>query len=489
MMSSKESRALALAKRMPDTPGEIVARMQDHLREQELPERGMAAALNDFYVRLDAAGLPPALVTEEIYDAVATSRSRLRSLLKGLEMFAPDVPLAPAAPVKQRWDAWLNGKYNAKPKKEGFSRRVGMAPQDWPTNWREALPALDKTVRPYGHRLPRPKPKTRDAIISAMGLLAESRRWAAERDVAVGCDPVEELFEVYQRYLLLERAVSFRTAADYFERIRMFFVRAGLFKAAGLEALADITGTLVEEAADQDPGKWQSIREFRKEFMLADVLHRAVAADSEAQKYPGHTTKALRLRQQAVSYALLVNTGDRQGDLRTFRIGIDIVRSPCGYWRHGICQSKTDNRKEIGLLWPGTCALIDAHVLADRPDWMINQRVEDLHGCNLLTLTDAVLNNGFINRRLEKDFKISGHLVRTLITDLIRRAHPDALWAAREMLGHTDRFMQEIYRSDFAESAAVRAMDQLYAELERAGCPSKICPAEPLLVVVRRRRS
>lgn len=88
-----------------------------------------------------------------------------------------------------------------------------------------------------------PHPKTQ---LSAMG-----RRWASERDVQVGCDLTEELFEIYQRYLLLERAVSFRTAADYCERIRMFFMRAGLFDAASLQALSDITGTLVEEAADR----------------------------------------------------------------------------------------------------------------------------------------------------------------------------------------------------------------------------------------------
>jgi len=66
MKSSRNDRALALAKRMPDTPGDVVARMQKHLREQELPERGMAAAMNDFYARLEAAGVLPALVTEDI---------------------------------------------------------------------------------------------------------------------------------------------------------------------------------------------------------------------------------------------------------------------------------------------------------------------------------------------------------------------------------------------------------------------------------------
>ncbi len=62
-----------------------------------------------------------------------------------------------------------------------------------------------------------------------------------------------------------------------------------------------------------------------------------------------------------------------------------------------------------------------------------------------------------------------GYVPKQMYAWTIRRERPDALWASREMLGHTDRFMQEIYRSDFAESGAIRAMDQLYAELERAG--------------------
>ena len=43
-----------------------------------------------------------------------------------------------------------------------------------------------------------------------------------------------------------------------------------------------------------------------------------------------------------------------------------------------------------------------------------------------------------------------------------------AMWAAQHMLGHADRTMQEVYRSDFAESEAVMRMDARLAEVESA---------------------
>jgi len=87
--------------------------------------------------------------------------------------------------VTQHWDAWLNARYNAKPQKQWVCRRVGLAPHDWPDAWSAALPNPDRTVRPYGTRLPRLAPRTRDAVISAVGLLAKSRDWVATRGVEI----------------------------------------------------------------------------------------------------------------------------------------------------------------------------------------------------------------------------------------------------------------------------------------------------------------
>ncbi len=480
MTDTRSRKVAALPPRVPDLPPAVLARMQDHLREKELPARGLAAAMQDFYARLNAAGLPPELVTPDIYAAVGTSRSRLRALITGLRAFAPEVPLAPAAEVTRRWDAWLNARYNAKPHKPRASPLQGLPLTAWPEAWQSAVPMLERTVRPYGTPLRPLGLKTRASIISAVGLLAASRDWAAGQGVVVPDHPSAELFEAYERYLLLERQVSFRSGGDYCERLRMFFLRAGLFNETSLAALDDILGALREAASDETPGKQAVLRAFRQRFQLGDVLHKAKALTAQAAALPGHSVEALRLRQTALLYAFLVNTGDRQGDLRLARIGQEIVRGPDGIWRHDLRQGKSGRRKEMEALWPGTCALLDAHLLADRPAWQIENRVAELDGLNLLTLSETVLHKGFLNRRLEEDFqlaaapdepdtpKLTGHLIRTLIVDAIRRARPDALWAAQHMLGHAERTMQEVYRSDFRESEAVLRMDETLARIEAA---------------------
>lgn len=483
MIPDRTKKVENLPARVPDIPPVVVARMQAHLRESDFPARGCAAAMQDFYARLHAAGLPPELATPDVFEGVGTSRSRLRALLAGLRTFAPEVPLASAAEAARRWNAWLNARYNAKPSKPRASPLQGLPAADWPEAWLAALPALDRTVRPYGKPLRPIRPRTRAAVVSAVGLLAASRTWAAGHGVDLPDRPCADLFEAFERYLLLEREVSFRSGADYLERLRMFFLRAGLFDAEGLNVLEELVGALRESASEETPRKRATLRAFRRRFELSDVLHRAVALADQAASLPGHSAGALRLRQTAVAYALLVNTGDRQGDIRLARLGKEIARDAEGIWRHDLRQGKTGGRKELEALWPGTCRLLDAHVLGDRPQWQIASRILDLDGANLLTLSNTTLHEGFLNRRLEQDFqlhgeevgqddskeKLAGHLIRTLIVDAIRRVRPDALWAAQHMLGHAERTMHEVYRSDFSESEAVRQMDKLLAEIERVG--------------------
>ncbi len=465
MESDPEHRSGDLARRMPHVPPVVVARMQTHLRQGAFPQRGMPAVLEDFYVRLEATGLAPEQAGPEIFRAVGTSRSRFRCLVAALRKFAPEVPLAGSIPVRQEWDRWLNERYNKKAPVKRVARRVGLPPEAWPHAWHTALPGLDRSVRPYGERLRKLAPGTRATVISAVGLLARSRQWAADRGVELPSAPSEELFTGFLHYLEEERDVSFGTARDYLESARMFFLRAGLFDEASYQAIGDLIGALAAEAADNDPGKWARLREFRKVFSLADVLKAALASSVLGKTLAGNSAMAFRLRQKAMIYALLVNTGDRQGDLRAYRIGIELVRDDDGTWYHGIRQGKTSRKKDLDALWPGTSALIDRHILGDRPEWQLLGRLAEIEGMNLLTLSDHVVSKGYINRRLAADFHIHGHLVRTLIADLIRRTQPDALWALQAMLGHTDRHMQKVYRSEFDESKAVQDFDALLGQL------------------------
>ncbi|WP_143597950.1 site-specific integrase [Thioclava sp. JM3] len=465
MTKTRDQRAGELPARMPHVPRNVVERMQDHLRQKEFSQRGMPAALEAFFVELYNSGLAPEQVTAEVFRLTGTSRSRFRCLVAALRQFAPDVPLSPSVPVKQEWDRWLNARYNKKEKVEGPTRLVGLAPDHWPVAWRTALPTLERSVRPYGVRLKPLAPKTKSALVSAVGLLARARSWAASRGVDLPECPSDELYDGFLHYLDEERNVSFGTARDYLQCVRMFFLRAGLFDEESFEAIGELISALHCEAVATDPGKWERLKEFRTRFTLAGLLDEADAARAEAECLPGGSTSAFKLRQKAMIYALLVNTGDRQGDLREYRVGVDLCRSDTGDWGHGIRQNKTGNKKDLDLLWPGTSALIDRFILGDRPDWMLAQRLGEVEGMNLLTLSERVVAEGYINRRLAQDFGIHGHLVRTLIADLLRRARPDALWALQKMLGHTNRTTQRVYRSDFDESVAVRNFDALIGTL------------------------
>lgn len=472
MPRNRDARVADLAGRLPSAPPAVVARMQAYLKEQDFPVRGLVAVMEEFYAALAAAGSPPEEVTAGIFERVATSRSRLRALLRGLAAFDPTVPLAPAAPVTQAWDRWLNARYNQKPRKQRLSTRIAASPEDWPDSWQQILPTLDRTVRPHGKALRPPAPRTREAIIQAVGMLATCRVWARERDVDVPEYPSADLIEIFHRYLVNERGVSPVTVLSYLERIRMLFLRGGLLDPETDAEISELIGLNTELATEQDPSKQRIMKAFRRQFSIGILLHKAVAAADEARALPGNRTEALRLRQKSVAYALLLNTADRQGDLRHLRIGMELLREASGVWRHDLRQSKTSVKKPLGPLWPVTCALIDAHLLADRPAWQIEARYAELQGCNLLTLSETVLGETFINRRLAVDLalslpnsQISGHLIRTLVTDAIRRARPDAVWAAQQMLGHSDRWMQETYRSDFVEAGAVHGMSLLIDKL------------------------
>ena len=491
----RNARADALGRRMPSAPPQVVARMQAHLRHEDLG-RGMVAAMEDFYARLAAAGLPPARATPEIFAAVGSSRSRLRTLLKGLVMFDPYTPLAPASTATKDWDRWLNARYNSKPQRRRRSRRVAALPEVWPAEWREAIPALDRTVRAYG-RVMRPLArKTRDTTLQAVGMLVSGTAWAVARDVDLPADLSPDLVEAFYRYLSLERCVAPGTVVDYLERLQMFFLRGKLLDSETDAVISELIALHSDLAGDIEPAKRAVLRAFRQSFDLGDVLRAAATAGEKARALPGHTTAALRLRQKGVAYALLVNTADRQGDLRTARIGREFVRGADGLWRHDIRQKKGGRRKELEALWPITCALLDDHLLGDRPVWLMEARLDELDGANLLTLSEEnILNRGFLNSRLSMDFPVtvpsteeeqpeetsdgeakdgadnrerqrhlSGHLIRTLITDAIRRTRCDAVWAAQQLLGHSDRYMHETYRSDFDEAGAVGAMAE---ELDR----------------------
>ncbi len=459
---TRAERAALLLRRMPHVPEAVKVRFRAGFMQKDQPS-GLPKSLERFYAHLEAVGRSPAQVETEDFEALSKSRSMHRALLAGLRWYAPDVPLAAARPISQKWDHWLNATYNQKPLKPKRSTQVGLAAEDWPEAWQDAIPLLDQVTRVDGRRLPALAPKTRDSVVQAVGMLAVANIWARKRGVELDGTLSPDLFESFTRFMLLEREVSARTVADYLERIRMLADRGQLLSSEARLTLTDLVGALREDAADQEPGKRAALRSFREQFSLTDLVKRALALAVEADMAPDGTAEAERKRRIAVILALLVNTGDRQGDLSRLTIGEHVSRGEDGEWAIGLRQAKTGRSKDLGPLWALTGALIEAHILAGRPDWQIEDRVNDLNGCNLLSLSETPFHRYYATSVLREEFGISGHLVRTLITDLLRNGRPDAAWAAQEMLGHSNRWMQATYQSDFRATAAIRQWHLLLA--------------------------
>jgi hypothetical protein len=454
-IQTREARAEAMVVRLPHVPKPVAAAMAAHFRQKDFTCRGVPAALEAFFGHLAGAGRSPLQARTEDFETVSTSRTRLYALLYGLKTFAPHVPLAAARPVQQRYDAKLNATYNAKEMRPRKGQRVALVPERWPTSWQGPLPLLDKRVR-FGEAVfARLAPRTRNSVVQAVGMCARAREWAGGKGVAVSDAFDDELVDVTARYLLVERAVSPRTTADYFERIRMFALRGNLIDEAGYAALSDAIAELRDDANAVTPGKIAKVREFERKWHLGDILIRAHELSCEAEALPGHTASRARLALKAVVLGLLVNGCDRQGDLQKWRIGREIVRMPTGAWSPAFRQGKSGGLKENGALWAPVCAMVDAHVLGDRPSWLIEQRVAELDGMHMCSLGPDPFGAYLPSTFIREEFEIGAHLVRTLVTDLLRRHQPDAAWAAQLLLGHATRTMQQSYRTDFRDVAAV----------------------------------
>ncbi|WP_111467528.1 hypothetical protein [Cereibacter changlensis] len=172
----------------------------------------------------------------------------------------------------------------------------------------------------------------------------------------------------------------------------LFARRGSQLSAEAEERFLEIHTALESEASDATPTKHAKIRTFLSKHGLSDLLHAANRCLDEANAFPAHGAAAFRLRRKAVVLALLLNGVDRQGDLSEFRIGREIVRQKDGLWRAEFRQAKTRGRKDLGPYWPITSRMIDLHVLAGRPEWLVAARLEELDGANLVGLEDGAFS-------------------------------------------------------------------------------------------------
>ncbi|MDV7141755.1 hypothetical protein R3X27_03570 [Tropicimonas sp. TH_r6] len=465
---TNEERIDRFVRRMPDVPASVARDTASAIVLGYFSARGVAISLQRFYASLSQAGRPPEMATADDFVAAASNRTTLINLMTALELVDASVPLSVAKPLRQEWDHWLNQKYNAKPRKPRRSQRVSLLPDEWPESWAKAAPLLDKRVRTERCSYRRPHANTREMIIQAVGMCAAARQWANSEGVETSEAFSEEVAEVFLRFLFMRPKMSARSAADYFGRVIHFARRARLLEPEGEEVFCEILGALEAEATDQDPSKKKKLRDFHRNFDLSDILVAANRCIDSAEKLQSHSALAHRLRRKAVVFALLVNGADRQGDLSTFRIGREVERGSGGFWEAGFRQSKTRKKKDLGPYWGVTSEIIDLHILGGRPAWSIDDRIAELDGCNLLSLGEESFDTYHPSKLLQEEFRISGHLIRTLITNLIRQHRPDGAWAVQTLLGHSSRWSQSAYRTDFRETAGIEQYHEALREIARA---------------------
>jgi hypothetical protein len=176
----------------------------------------------------------------------------------------------------------------------------------------------------------------------------------------------------------------------------------------------------------------------------------------KAQALPGHSAERARLHLKAVVLALLVNGVDRQGDLAKLRIGREIVRTPDG-WVPAFRQDKNHRHKDNGPLWPPVSAIIDAHVLGDRPNWLIAERLRELDGMHLFSLAPEPYGTYRPTGFLREEFGISAQLIRTIVTDFLKRHRPERRLGGQAAARPHLEDDASTYQTDFREVAAVEA--------------------------------
>jgi len=445
-------------------------------RAGDLGARGTAAAIDDFFAHLRADGRGVHQVTAEDFRVVGRNRTRFRTLMSALGRFAPWVPLAEAAEVRRAFDAALNARY-AKPRRgPRRSPRLSLLPEHWPPEWREALPALDRSWRgrpsaahPRGRRHGPLRGKSRESVVQAVGMLAAARADMVAHGLSPGTAIDPPLIDGFVTYLLPALDRSPATVADYVERTAIFARRGRLVDADTDAHLSETVAILRDDEAGEDrPQKAAALARFRARYTLVDVIHRAIAMHHAAQEMPAHTGRRVRLHQAAAILAVEINACDRVGDLAAMRIGREARRAPDGTWRLELRQRKSRRRKALPL-WPWVGRILDAFVFADRPDWMREARLAEIDGLYLFSLAAEPIDVSMPSAIVRREFGVGAHLWRTLVSDLIRRHDPNAVDVVRTLLGHSTRHMQEAYRSEFSDTAAMKAYHDAIAAL-RASC-------------------
>ena len=373
------------------------------------------------------------------FDAAATSESTLQTLLATLTAYAPQVALGPGREARREW-------YARRPRR-GVGRRRGpapipqTAPAAWPVVWQGLYPGL------------------RDAPIKESSI----RRHIASVDrlaqvLPKTSAPAEPGF--YTAWCLgdqlSDEGLSHGTIAGYLDGLSALAMHGGRSK---VERAGLVQVRVWHQRAShlQEKSKVDRIRGFVEDggyMRIAEAVRdlREVAASA-----PGWSAEAEQARQRAAVLGVVLNAPARTGDVAAWRIGQELVRHLSGDWELKWTQQKTGEAVDFEVLWPEISALLDEHILGDRPARLAPLRYNELLGCNWLTLTDVAPAPRWPSEQARRALGLPLHDLRTIVADHLRwhdpTKAPDTIQA---LLGHGTRKAGDAYRAGSEGEASAR---------------------------------
>ena len=152
------------------------------------------------------------------------------------------------------------------------------------------------------------------------------------------------------------------------------------------------------------------------------------------------------------------------GDVAAWTLGEHLERQPHGRWRLRWRQGKTGYWKGAGELWPETGAVLDEHILGNRPSRLVQRRFEELRGCNWLSLSEWPYAGRWPSEKVRDAVGVPLHDLQTLAADYLRLHDPVAApRIVSVLLGHRTQEAGDEYRALCAETAAQKGWQELRA--------------------------
>ena len=434
--------------------------------------RGGPAALERFYAHMLETGRAPQQARCADFAAVTTSRTGLIVLMKVLEASTRRYHSRPPGPCGRTGTGGSTPTTTRRRRQGASPRAWRCCPADWPAAWAAAEPLLDRRVRANGRRYRALAPKTRASIVQAVGLCAAARHWAAGQGVDLPETFSADLAEVFLRFLFRETGGDgiAPQARHHAHGGRLLRTRDPLrpagraLHAGGRSALprdphrARLRGHRRDpDQARQDPPVPLAARALGPAARRPSLPRRSGgAAGAWRGRLPaaaqGHGVRAVaqRRRPPGRSFDLPHRPRDRAAAGRALERRLPPVQDPRPQGSRALL-ARSPAGSSISMCWPGG-------------------RI----GCwrSVSRNSTGATSSGWrrapsrpTTRRpcCRRSSRISGHLVRTLVTDLIRVHRPDAAWAAQALLGHKSQWMQATYRTDFRETAA---LDKYHGTIE-----------------------